>query len=108
MRTYRTVDFAVPADLRVKITKGEKGDKNLYFAKEPKKLLNMKVTVIPVVIGAFCTIPEGLVKGQEDSEIRDVETIQSTALLRSARILRRVLETRGDLLSFRLLWNTIT
>ena len=54
----------------------------------------MKVTVIPVVIGALGTISKGLVKGVEDLEIRgQVETIQTTALSRSAKILRRVLET---------------
>ena len=54
----------------------------------------MKATVIPIVIGALGTIPEGLIKRREDMEIRgQVETIQTTALLRSARILRRVLET---------------
>ena len=41
-----------------------------------------------------------------DLEIRwGVETIQITPLLRSARILRRVLETWGDLLSLRYRWN---
>ena len=54
----------------------------------------MKVTVIPVVIGALRTIPKGLVKGLKNLEIRGrVETIQTTVLLRSVRILRRVLET---------------
>ena len=53
----------------------------------------MKVMVIPIVIGALGTIPKELVKGLDDLEIRgQVETIQTTALLRSARILRRVLE----------------
>ena len=37
-----------------------------------------------------------------------VETIQTTALLRTARILRRVLETWGDLLSLKLQWETIS
>ena len=47
-----------------------------------------------MVIGARGTITKGLVKGQEDLEIRaQVETIQATALSRPARILRRVLET---------------
>ena len=36
-----------------------------------------------------------------------IETIQTTADLRSARILSRVLETWGDLLSPRLQWKTI-
>ena len=54
----------------------------------------MRVTVIPIVIGKFGTIPKSLVKGLEDVKIRaQVETIQTTALLKSARILRRVLET---------------
>ena len=54
----------------------------------------MKVTVIPIVIGALGTIPKGLVKGLKELEIEGrAETIQTTALLRSTRILRRVLET---------------
>ena len=54
----------------------------------------MKVTIIPIVIGAFGTVTIGLLKGLEGLEIRGrVETIQTTVLLRTARILRRVLET---------------
>ena len=54
----------------------------------------MKVTVIAIVIVALGTVSKGLVQGVEDLEIRgQVETIQTTTLLRSARILRRVLET---------------
>ena len=53
----------------------------------------MKLTIIPIVIGAFGTVTKGLLKGLEDLEVgRQVEIIQ-TALLRTARILRRVLET---------------
>ena len=54
----------------------------------------MKMTIIQIVIGALGTVTKGLVQGLEDLEIRGrVETIQTTVLLRSARILRRVLET---------------
>ena len=53
----------------------------------------MKVTVIPIVIGGFHTVTKGLLKGLEDLEVGDrVETIQTTALLKTAVILRRVLE----------------
>ena len=63
----------------------------------------MKVMVKPIVIGVLDTVTKGLVQGLEDLEIRGrVETIQMTALLRSARILRRVLETWGELLSHKL------
>ena len=68
----------------------------------------MKVTIVPIVIGALGTITKGLLKGVEDLEIGGrVETIQTTALLRTARILRRVLDTWGDLLSHKLQCKTI-
>ena len=48
----------------------------------------MKVTVIAIVISALGTVTKGLIKGLEDLEIRgQVDSIQITALLRSARIL---------------------
>ena len=59
-----------------------------------KKLWNMEVKIVPIVSGAFGTITKGLLKGLEDLEVGGrVETIQMTALLKTARILRRVLET---------------
>ena len=62
-RTCKIVDFAVPADHRIKLKECEKKDKN---ARELKKLWNMKVTIVPIVIGAFGTITKGLLKGLED------------------------------------------
>ena len=60
----------------------------------------MKVTIIAIVIGAVWTVTEKLVQRLEDLEIRGwMETIQTTVLLRWVGILRRVLETWGDLLS---------
>ena len=54
----------------------------------------MKVTIIPIVIGAFGTVTKGILKGLEDLKVGGrVETIQTTSLLRTAKILRRVLET---------------
>ena len=50
----------------------------------------MKVTIVPIMIGAFGTVnkgPRGLEVGGRE------ETIQMTALVKTARILRRVLET---------------
>ena len=68
-----------------------------------------KVTVTPIVIGALGTVTRGFVQGLEDLEITGrVETIQTSVLLRSTRILRRVLETYGDLLPLRLQWKTIS
>ena len=54
----------------------------------------MQVTIVPVVIVSFGTVTKGLLKGLEDLEVGGrVGTIQTTALLRTARILRRVQET---------------
>ena len=54
----------------------------------------MKVTIVQIVIGAFGTITQRLLKALEDLEGGGrVETIKMTALPRTARILRRVLET---------------
>ena len=91
----KIVDFADPADHRIKLKECEKRGKYHDLARElKKKLWNMKVTIIPIVIGAFGTVTKGLLKSLEDLEVGGrVETIQTTALLKTARILRRVLET---------------
>ena len=103
------MDFAVPADHRIKLEECEKKDKYHDLARELKKLWNMKVSVVPIVIGAFGTETEGLLKNLEDLEVGGpVETIQTNALLKTARILRRVLETWGDLLSLKPQWKTIS
>ena len=69
----------------------------------------MMATIVPIVICAFGTVTKGLLKGLEDLEVSErVETIQTTALLKTARILRRDHETWGDLLSFKLQRKTIS
>ena len=74
------VDFAVPVDHRIKLKESEKRDRYLELARELKKLWNMKVTTIPIVIGAFGTVTKGLLKSLEDLEVGGrVETIQTTA-----------------------------
>ena len=64
----------------------------------------MKVTVILVMIDALGINPKGLIRGKEKQEIKVHAKTLWTSLLRLARILRRVLETWGDLLSLRLQW----
>ena len=78
--TCKIVDIAVPADHKIKLKECEKKDKYLDLARELKKLWNIQVTIIPVVIGAFGTVTKGLLKGLEDLEVSGrVETIQMTA-----------------------------
>ena len=92
-RICKIVDFAVPADHRIKLKECEKKDKYLDLARELRKPWNMQVTIIPIV-NLFGTVTKGLLRGLEDLEVGGrVETIQTTSFLRTARILRRVLET---------------
>ena len=61
----------------------------------------MRVTVLPIIVGAFETVQKGLEERREEIEIRGkIERIQTKALLRSVQ------KTLGDLLSFRLQWET--
>ena len=73
------MDFAVSADLRVKLKESEKKDKYSTLLGSLKTLWDMKVTVIPIVIGNLDTVTKGLIKGLEDLKITGrVETIQTT------------------------------
>ena len=54
----------------------EKKDKFLDLAGEMKKLWNMKVTVIPIVVDMLGTVPKSLENRLEELEIRErIETI---------------------------------
>ena len=99
------MDFAALANHRVKFKESENKDEYLNLARELKKLWNMEVMFIPIVIGALGTVTKGLVQGLEDLEISGrEETIQTTALFRSAKILKRVLVKNHQLT---LMWKTL-
>ena len=57
-------------DHRVKLKESKKRDKYLDLARELKKLWNMNVIVIPIVIGALSPVAKGLMLRLEDLEIR--------------------------------------
>ena len=57
------MDFAIPFDHWVKLKETKKGGRYFELAGEPKKLWNMKVAMIPVVVGARSTVTKGLLKG---------------------------------------------
>ena len=59
------MDFAVPAYHRIKWKENKKKDKYLEITRELKKLWNMKMTVIPIVVGTVGTVTKGLVQGLE-------------------------------------------
>ena len=98
-----------PSELLSKSQRKRKKRQLFRPYQKTKKLWNMRVTVIPIVIGAFRKVPKDLERVLKKLEIRGrIETIQGIAFLKSFRIPRIVTESGGDLLSLRLmlLWKT--
>ena len=96
----KIIGFAVPYDSRVAVEEIGKIEKYQDLAKELRNIWNKRVKVIPFIIGALGTTPKLLKKrlGDIGIETKIVE-LQKSAILYSARILRKVHEIRGDLLS---------
>ena len=83
----------MPFDSRVDSKEVEKIEKYQDLARELRKIWNKKVKVIPIIIGALGTTPKLLRKRLEDIGIdTKVVELQKSAILYSARILRKVLE----------------
>ena len=87
------IDIAVPGDGRVEEKEKEKREKYQDLAREIRKLWKTSVNVVPIVVGAL-----GAVANLEEELSRlelgrkEVDRAQFSALLGSARILRRVLD----------------
>ena len=92
-KEVKIIDVAIPGDSRVRSKEQEKIEKYQLLRDEMMRMWGMKkVVVIPVVIGALGAISiefENHVKKLK-LEIR-IEHVQKTALLGTARILRKVL-----------------
>ena len=108
------MDFALPADHRIRLKKSEKKDKYLDLASEWKKLCDMKVAIILVVIGAFGTVIKGLLNGLEDLEVGGnhpnyniIENGQNTE--KSPGDLRRLAVTQSPVKDHQLkpMWKTL-
>ena len=63
------MDFAVPVDHREKIKESEKRNEYFDLAGVLKKVWNMRVRVIPFVIGPLGTFPRDSVRKLEELEI---------------------------------------
>ena len=91
--TCQIVDFAIPGDHRVEMKEKEKREKCQDLARELQVLWNNKISVIPILIGALGTVPKSLRKRLHQIGIQtEIETMQTTVLLNTARIIRKVLE----------------
>ena len=89
----KIIDIAIPGDKRVKDKEIEKLEKYQMLKEEVQRLWKMKsVTVLPVVIGALGAVSQrfaGYVN-KVGANIK-LEIVQKTALLGTARLLRKVL-----------------
>ena len=93
-RICKIVDFAVLADHRIKLKECEKKDKYLDLARELKKTMEHDGDNYTNCDWCFWHSNKRITKGIAELEVGEqVEIIQTTRLLRTARILRRVLET---------------
>ena len=91
-RTW-VIDIAVAGDSRVDDKETEKIDKYQDLAREIRKLWKTDVKVVPIVVGGLGTIPKKLQKHLSNLGIQiSAGLLQKTALLGTARILRKVLD----------------
>jgi hypothetical protein len=88
------IDIAIPGDSRVKKKEEEKIKKYQELKQEMMRLWRLKsILIIPVVVGALGAVSMNVSKWLEKLNIRtDIGLIQKTALLGTARILRRTLD----------------
>ena len=64
----------------------------MSLAKELKMLWNMRMKMIPIIVGTLVTASISLVKNVGLENIGRIETIQTSGLLWSVKILRRALD----------------
>ena len=57
---------SVPGDHWIKLKECEQNEKYIDFSMELKQVSNIKVTIIPIVIGALGTVTKKLVQGLND------------------------------------------
>ena len=98
-RRKTATSWILLADNRRQVKEDEKPDKYLDFARKLKKVCNTTATKIPIVVRVLETGRKNLERELDELEIRGrFETIETAGLLRSAKILRRDVETWGDVM----------
>ena len=89
-RSCKIIDFAVPGDSRIEET--EK-DKYQDLERELQKIWNVKVKIIPLIVGSLGAIPKQFGNRLKQIGITaGTAQVEKTVLLGTARILRKVLQ----------------
>ena len=91
-RSCEVIDFAVPGDSSIEEKEKEKIEKYQDLGRELQKIWNVKVKIIPLVVGSLGAIPKqfGNRLKQIDMTV-GIAQVQKTVLLGTARILTEVL-----------------
>ena len=94
---YQIIDFACPCDRRVDTKELEKIEHYQDLARQLRNIWNMKVSVIPLVIGALGTTPiklrNWLKKIGIETQITELQKLSSYTLLESSKRFLRFKET---------------
>ena len=92
-RSCKIIDFAVPGDNRIKEKEKEKIAKYQDLKRELQKIWNVRVKIIPLVVGSLGAIPKQFGNRLKETGITaEIGQVQKTVLLGLARILRKVLK----------------
>ena len=92
-RSCKITDFAVPGDSRIEEKEKDKIEKYQDLGRELQKIWNVKVKIIPLVVGSLGAIPKQFSNRLKQIGITaERAQVQKTVLLGTARILRKVLE----------------
>ena len=85
---FQIIDLAIPYDTRVYDKEVHKIEKYLNLAWELKNLWNMKVTGVPLVVGALGTLAKAQGKRLKTNGIKTkITELQKTVLMYTSRIL---------------------
>ena len=92
-RSCKIIAFAVPGDSRIEDKEKDKIEKYQDFGKELQKIWNVKVKIIPLVVGSL-----GAILKQFGNRLKQIgitagtAQVRKTVLLGTARTLRKVPE----------------
>ena len=92
-RSCKIIDFAVPGHSRIEEKEKEKIEKYEELGRELQKIWNVKVKIIPLVVGSLGAVPKQCGNRlKQVGIIAGTAQVQKTVLLGTARLLRKVLE----------------
>ena len=92
-RSCKIIDFAVPGDSRIEEKAKDKIEKYQDLGRELQMIWNVKMKIIPLVVGSLGAIPKQFGKRLKQIDITvGTAQVQKTVLLGTARILRKALE----------------